>query len=99
MFFYIVLCKNGSYMIQEDMESDGNKLESGELVCNDIHTYPVCPKPGFYVNTCKRHKYVVVLMSIVAITNIDMKFWTREHEFPQGNYLFSLMKYEITKQR
>ena len=35
----------------------------------------------------------------VAIPNIDVKFWTKKSEFPQGDLLHSLTQSEITKQR
>ena len=38
-------------------------------------------------------------LSTVAITNIDIKVWTRKIELPQGNLLRYSTKTEITRQR
>ena len=35
--FYIAWFAPVLYTLQEDVESDGNQLSSGELVCNDIY--------------------------------------------------------------
>ena len=37
-------------------------------------------------------------MRTVDITNLDIKVWTQNNYFPQGNYLRSLTQPEITKQ-
>ena len=81
------------------MESDGNTLESGELVWNDIYTYTVHTKSCFYDDPCERQKSMSVLMKTVAIFNIDYKFCTRKHILPQGKYLFSFIQAEIGVQR
>ena len=54
--FYTFLFTSIPYKPQEDVESDGNKLESGELVCNEIYTSSGRHKPSFYVNKCKIQK-------------------------------------------
>ena len=38
--FYIVCFISVPYTIQEDVESYGNQLASGHLVCNKIYTSP-----------------------------------------------------------
>ena len=38
-------------------------------------------------------------MNTVAIKNIDVKVWTQKGEFLQRNFLRSLTKPEITRQR
>ena len=70
------------------MESYGNKLVS-----------PGNHKSRFYVNPCKIQRTVTVSMNALAIPNIDVKFWTKKSEFPQGDLLHSLTQSEITKQR
>ena len=37
-------------------------------------------------------------MNTVAIPKLDVKVWTLKSEFPQGNFLRSLTKTEITRQ-
>ena len=58
--FYIVHFIFFPYTIQEDVESDGNKLSSGDLVCNVIYKYPGRHKSCLYVNSCKKQKYVTL---------------------------------------
>ena len=38
--FYIIHFTSVPYTLQEDVESDGNQLESGGLVFNAIYTFP-----------------------------------------------------------
>ena len=38
-------------------------------------------------------------MRKIAIPNIDVKVWTRKNELPRGNYLRSLTKPVIRRQR
>ena len=38
--FFIVCFTSVPYTLQEDVESYGNKLASGDLVCNVIYTSP-----------------------------------------------------------
>ena len=45
--FYIVRFTYVPYALQEDVESDGNQLASGDLVCNVIYTSPVRNKSLF----------------------------------------------------
>ena len=45
------------------------------------------------------YSYVIVLMSTVAIANIDVNLCTRENYFRQVNYLCYLIQPEITIQR
>ena len=81
------------------MESDINQLTSGDLFCNAIYTSPGRHKSRFYVERCKRQKYVTVSMSKVGIPNIDIKVWSRKSELPQVNFLHSLTQTEITIKR
>ena len=37
-------------------------------------------------------------MNTVAIPNLDVKVWTQESDFPQGNLLRSLTQTEISRQ-
>ena len=43
------------YTLQEDVESDGNQLASGDLVCNEIYTSTGLQKPLFYVDPYKNN--------------------------------------------
>ena len=65
-------------MLQEDVESYGNQLSSGDPVYNFIHKSPRSTKSCFYVDPCKRQKYIIVLMRTVSIPNIDITVWTRK---------------------
>ena len=42
---------------------------------------------------------VTVSMNTVAITNLEVKVWTRKSELPQGNFLHSLTPPKITRLR
>ena len=81
------------------MESYGNKLASGELFAIQYTHILDVKKTRFYVDPFKRQKYVTVPMSTVSIQNIYIKFWTHKSEFPLVNYLCSLTKTKITRQR
>ena len=72
--FYIVCFEYVPYTLQEDMESDGNKLSYGDLVCNNIYTSTVWPKLIFYIDPCKRKQSVTVSVRTVAIPNIEVDF-------------------------
>ena len=96
---YIVRFTSLPYTIQEYMESDGNKLASGDLVCNTIYKYTEWHKSRFNAEPCKKQKNETVSMKKVSITDIDVKFWTRKSELPQGNFLRSIPQSEITRQR
>ena len=63
------------------METDGNQLDSVDLVCNPINTSLGRHKSHFYVELCKRQKSVNFSVLIVAIPNLDIKVWTRKNEF------------------
>ena len=80
------------------MESDVNQLSAGVLVCNAINTYHGWHKQRFYVEPLKT-KIVTVSIKTFAITNVDVKVWTRKSEFPQGNLLCVLTQPEIIRQR
>ena len=82
--FYIVWFTSAPYTLQEYVESDGNQLASGDLVCNTIYTFPGRNKSQFYVNTYI-YKRVTVSMKTVAIGNLDIKVWTQRSNLPQGN--------------
>ena len=71
--FYIVRFKSVTYTHQEDVESDVNKLASGELVYNAIYTSPGRQKSRFYIKPCKGQKNVTVSMNRIAIPNLDVK--------------------------
>ena len=60
-------------MIKKYVESDGNKLESGDLIFNYIFKYPGQPKSKLYVDLRKIERYVILLMRKVAIPNLDVK--------------------------
>ena len=45
--FYTVQFTYVPYILQEYLESDGNKLSSYDLVCNAVYTYPVRHKSRF----------------------------------------------------
>ena len=47
---YIVRFTYVPYIIQEDVETDGNQLASGDLVWNEIYIYLGSNKPIFYVD-------------------------------------------------
>ena len=57
---YIVRFTSLPYTIQEYMESDGNKLASGDLVCNTIYKYPEWHKSRFNDEPCKKQNNVTV---------------------------------------
>ena len=38
---------------------------------------PYGQKSGFYVDSCKRQKYVIVLIGTSDIPNLDVKVWTK----------------------
>ena len=82
---YIVFCQYLPYTLQEDVESYGNQLTSGDLVCDAIYTSPVWNKLKFYFDPYK--KSVTVSMNTVDIKNLDVNVWTPKSEFPQGNFL------------
>ena len=42
-------------------------------------------------------KTVTLSMRTVAIPNIDVEVWKCKSELPQGNFLRSLTKFEITR--
>ena len=74
--FYSVFFTSIPYTLQEDVESDGNHLSSGDFMCNTSYTYHGFPKLCFYVEPCKRHKSSVFLMRPVPITNLDINYFT-----------------------
>ena len=51
--FYIVLFTPIPYTLQEDLESDGNKLAFDYLVCNSIYTYHGRNKSRFMMRHVK----------------------------------------------
>ena len=53
---YIVRFKYVPYTPQEDVESDGNQLVSGDPVFNAIYKYPGRHKSQFYVEPYKNKK-------------------------------------------
>ena len=80
------------------MESYGNQLTSGELVWNSVYTYTVQPKSCLCVDSGKRQKSVIVLVSTVTITNIDVAFWTYKIKYHRVNICFPLTQPTITRQ-
>ena len=85
------------YTLQEDVESDGNQLSYGDLVCNTIYTSTGWHKSHFYVEPYIFLKSVS--MNTVPIKDIDVKVWTRKSDLTQGNLLHSLTQPGITRQR
>ena len=69
------------------MESGCTQLTSGDLVCNYIYTSPGRTKSSLYADLCKRQTSIIVSVRKVEITNIDVRVWTRKHDFPQRNQL------------
>ena len=86
------------YTLQEDVESDGNQLASGELFCSAIYTSPERHKSRFYFVPFKIKKSVTLSMNTVGIPNLYIKVWTHKSDFPQGDFLRSLTQPKITKQ-
>ena len=80
LYFLIYICsthaprRRGSY---------GNKLSYGDLVCNDIYTYPGWPKSLFYVEICK----IKICDCVDTIPNLNVKAWSHKNYLTQGNHL------------
>ena len=77
--FYIFCFKYVPYTLHEDVESDGNRLASGNFVCNAIYTSTRQNKSHFNVDLLK--KSVAVSINTVTITNLDVNVWTNKMIF------------------
>ena len=68
-----------------------------------LYTYPGWETLFFYVETCKKQKYVIALMRTVDITNIDIKVCKQKNELPsrslklQEKYHWNLLTLSIIK--
>ena len=78
------------------MKYDGNQISSCELAFNAIYTSPGWPKSHFFVGPCKIWRPGIVLMSTVAIPNIDIKGLDPE-KWVATRELSNRIKYEITR--
>jgi hypothetical protein len=82
--FYIVKFISSPYTLQNDVEVNGDRISSGTLVCDAEYLSPAFKGSNWYVTPIGNIVSVVVEMSKVLISNIDVELATERSQLDRN---------------